>query len=92
MKTVSEIHLFVLDLIYLSIGDGCQRASGLDIESLNRPFTIKLYGPVTQQYSDSLEKTNQTTEFAGLSPLRTLPNELFKVRIYSLKFSAAFAE
>ena len=64
----------------------------MDAESLKQPFTIKIYGPVTKKVLESKVVTNQTTEFAGHSPLRTIPKELFKAKIHSLKFPAEFAK
>ena len=54
-------------------------------------YSIKIYGPVTKQAYLSKDKINQTTEFAGLAPLRKVPQEMFTVNITSLKFPVAWA-
>jgi hypothetical protein len=65
---------------------------GKDSEIEDQEYTIKVFGPMTKQSYLSKEKENQTTEFAGLSPLRKIPYDLFTVTIHNLKFPLSFVK
>ena len=43
-------------------------------------------------HKDVSGRENHLTELAGLSPLNSKPEELTKIRIYSIKFDKEFAE
>ena len=59
---------------------------------MERTYIIKIYGPVIQKYLNEELRENVATEFMGLSPLRAIPEELYKVKIHALKFPSDFAE
>ena len=64
-----------------------------EIDAKNKkPFTIKIFGPMAKLHKEQSVQENQITEFAGLSPLNSTPEELTKLRIYNIKFDKDFVE
>ena len=66
--------------------------SDIDDEERKKSFTIKIFGPMCKIHKEVSGRENHLTELAGLSPLTSRPEELTKVRIYSIKFDKDFSE